>query len=444
MITTIDVEKVKRPEFDKNLTELIGYKPNHWQEIVRKDDYRFKVICVGRRGGKSYYVVYDTKDGLVADMVLPHQKVWVVAPNYDLTQRVWNAIYNLAIGKLNPIIKTIHNTKGDYKIETVLGTIIEAKSAEDPEKLVGAGLTKIIVDEAALVKKKAWEQSLRPTLIDHKGKAIFISTPKGKNWFWELWTKGQDKEEVEWKSWNFTSYENENLDKVELDKVIKDMPDYEYRQEILANFEETAEQIFRKFKEQAIGQLQDPRKGHRYQIGVDLGRKTSYTVISVVDEMTDPYSLVYWERFKIIDWSLQKKRIKEVWDKYPAFRLRVDSTGIGDPIEEELSNDNIRTEPFIYKETTKKQIIDKLSILIQEKRLIYPKIPELLAELETFGREISQETGRIKYKALGHASDDCVNSLALACWGLLDRPRKIIKDEDKTKNYKPISEITGY
>lgn len=256
MAQPLDIKQYKRPEFEKNLSKLTGYKPNNWQKLVREENYRFKIVCAGRRSGKSLYVVHDTKDGIVTDFVLPQQHVWVVAPTYDLTSRVWNEVYHLAISKFKPIIQRIHNTKGNFRLETALGTRIEAKSADEPEKLVGVGLTKIIVDEAALVKQKAWNQSLRPTLIDHKGKALFISTPKGKNWFWELYQKGQQKEEMDWKSWRFTSFENGYLDRNELTEITKDMPEFEYRQEILAEFEETAEQIFRKFKERAIGKFQ--------------------------------------------------------------------------------------------------------------------------------------------------------------------------------------------
>lgn len=456
MVQKIDVSKIKKQGFEEELNILTNYKPNNWQKHLRKEDYRFKVICAGRRSGKTHYVVNDTKDGLVTDLVLPQQHVWVVAPNYDLTQRVWSELFHLAVSKFNPTIKTLHNTKGDFKIETHAGTIIEAKSADEPEKLVGVGLTKIVIDEAALVKEKAWTQSLRPTLMDHRGKALFISTPKGKNWFWQLWEKGQEKAEVEWGSWRYTSYENEYLDREEIDKLVKDMPEFEYRQEILATFEETAEQLFRNVKERTKdwmakygktrlqeGEFIPPKRGHRYQIGVDLGRKTSYSVITVIDEMEYPYPVVYFDRFKTIDWNLQKARIKEVWKKYPALRLRIDATGVGDPFVEGLEDDGIRIDPYIYKEISKKQLIDKTAILIQEGNLIYPPIRILLGEMETFGREISPKTGRIKYKAMGRNLDDTVHSLALASWGLMDKPRKPREKEDK-KPFKPISGITGY
>jgi len=435
----------KKPNFEKEIDRLTKYVPNSWQKIVRTEESRFKVICVGRRGGKTLYVVRDSIDGIVTDLVIPNQYVWIVAPNYDLTQRVWNDLYNLAVSQFKDLVSRINNTKGNYKIETVLGTIIEAKSAEDPEKLVGAGLTKIIVDEAAMVPQKAWTQSLRPTLIDHKGKAIFISTPKGKNWFWELWQKGQQKEEVDWRSWRFTSYDNEYIDKAEIDKLIKDMPDFEYRQEILAQFEETAEQIFRNVLKQAVGQEKEPEKGHRYQIGIDLGRKTSYSVITVIDEMSYPYEVVKIDRFKTVDWNLQIERVKNIWNKYPCLRARVDATGIGDPIIQDLENKGVRVEPYVIKEISKRQYIDKLSIFINDGRIIYPKNQDLINELDTYGREIRKETGRVIYKPLGKFKEDCVSSMALAVWGLPERARKLKKDnEEDKKEYKPRNLITGY
>jgi len=441
---TLNVENIKTADFEKQLDIQTGYKPNSWQKIVREEDARFKVFAVGRRGGKTLYTVKDSKDGLITDLVLPRQYAWIVAPNYDLTQRVWNDLYRLAVTNFKPIISRINNTKGNYKIETVWGTIIEAKSAEDPEKLVGTGLTKIIIDEAAMVPQKAWTQSLRPTLIDHHGKAIFISTPKGKNWFWELWSKGQQKEELEWKSWRFTSYDNEYLDKEEIDKLIKDMPDYEYRQEILAQFEETAEEIFRNVLKQATCQEKEPIKGHRYQIGIDLGRKTSYTVITVIDEMVYPYEAVKIDRFKTVDWNLQVERIKTTWQKYPCLRARVDATGVGDPVIQDLENRGVRIDPYVIKEVSKRQYIDKLSIFINDGRIIYPKNQDLINELDTYGREISKLSGRVIYKPLCKFKEDCVSSMALAVWGLPDKARKVKKDEDKEIKFNPISQITGY
>ena len=173
------------------------------------------------------------------------------------------------------IVRRVNNTKGWYRLETYLGTIIEAKSADEPEKLVGVGLTKLIIDEAGLVKRRAWTQSLRPTLIDFKGEAIFISTPKSKNWFYDIFLKGLDPDDKDWESWNFSSMANTKLPQEELKAIIKDMPTYEYNQEILAQFNESEEQVFRKVKEAIEGEFIKPDKETTYRIGIDLGRKSS-------------------------------------------------------------------------------------------------------------------------------------------------------------------------
>jgi len=441
----IDLDSIKRPEFSKFIEDKIEYVPNDWQKEVRKDNSRFKIICAGRRSGKTLYTVRDSKDGLVTDLLLPGQHVWVVAPNYDLTQRIWNDLYNIAISKFKDIILRIHNSKGNYKIETKLNTIIEAKSAEEPEKLVGVGLTKIIIDEAALVKELAWTQSLRPTLVDHEGKLIMISTPKGKNWFWELWMKGQSEEpdDKEWKSWRFTSYDNNYIKKEELDKIVKDMPEFEYRQEIQATFEENAQQVFRNFKECATGELKDRISGHKYEMGLDIGRKHSYSTITVIDRMTYPYEVVFHDRFRKVSWDLQKLRIKNAWEKYNKPIIRLDATSVGgDIMVEDLETAGMRIEPFIFSEKSKRELIDKAAIFIEDGRIIYPKIKILLDELETYGREIS-DSGRIKYGPMGKHSDDCVDSLALAIWGLPNK-RMIRLFRKKKKKEKPISKVTGY
>jgi hypothetical protein len=160
--------------------------------------------------------------------------------------------------------------------------------------------------------------------------------------------------------------------------------------------------------------------------------------------MVFPYEVVFIDRFKTIDWNLQVERIRSVWQKYPCLRMRVDSTGIGDPIIQDLENKGVRVEPYVIKEVSKRQYIDKLSIFINDGRVIYPKNQDLINELDTYGREIS-EAGRVIYKPLGKFKEDCVSSFALACWDLPERARRIKKDEDdKNKKISPISQITGY
>ena len=416
----------------KKLAEYIEYKPNRWQEELSKSDVRFKVVVAGRRSGKSFYVTRDPKDGVVADLLLPKQSVWVVAPNYDLTQKIWVPIIQLVRFKFPDIVRRIWDTKGSYRLDTILDTTLEAKSAEDPERLVGSGLTKVIIDEAGLIKKKTWYESLRPTLIGTKetavGRAIFIGTPKGKNHFYDLYLDGQNPDKPEWKSWHFTSYENEHLDKKELDKLTQDMPEYEYRQEIMAEFEETAEQLFRNIKKNIQGELiQEAQKNQFYSMGMDLGRKGAYSVISIINKRTG--HLDYFDRFRKISWELQIQRTKYAIEKFRPYPITIDATGVGDPVVEELERAiKKKVSAFVFGEITKKQLIDKLAIWIEKGLVTYPSIPQLLLELERYGREI-MESGKVKYKSIVSVTSDCVMALALAIWSLRELRREGVVDE---------------
>lgn len=411
---------------EKKLREYLRYKPNKWQREVRKSNARFKIIDAGRGSGKTYYVTNDTVDGVVVDFFVPNAKVWIIAPDYSLTQKVWTPLVALARGKLSSCVNKITDTKGSFEIRTALGGFIQAKSAEEPEKLVGERLTKIVIDEAPSVKEKAWTQSLRPTLVGIKGvlaigKAIFIGTPKGKNWYYDLYMKGQDPEEPEWASWQYTSYDNEWLDKKELAKLVKDMPEFEYRQEILAEFKETLEQVFRNIKKNIKGAYQKHDKKCSYLMGVDLGRKHSKTTIFVINEMTNHVD--YFDRFGRVDWEMATNRIKGVYNMYgqPDGCFDATSTG-GDVIHELLLKKGIGLEPFIFHERSKREAINKLAYFIENGKISYPNIDILIKELDSYGREISPKSGRILYRPIGKWADDCVDGLAMAVWNLQDIP----------------------
>lgn len=403
---------------EEKISKLINYSPNKWQAIVRKSNARFKIICAGRRAGKTKFVTEDPRVGLVNWLVKKNKNIWIVAPNYDLTERVWEILIKLLNTKLAPLKRKIVSSRGRQRIETIFGTVLEAKSADDPRSLVGKGLDHLVCDESALISQRAWTESLRPSLLDRKGSGVFIGTPKRKNWFYDLYKKGRNPEEKEYESWQFSSFENEYLDREELDKIVRDMPELEYQQEIEADFLEGVGQFFRKIKDVVKGDLENPDPNHYYYLGVDLGRLRDFTVLTVMDGNTN--QLVYFDRFKEVDWNLQRARIEAVARRFNNAQILIDSTGVGDPILQSLAEIGLAVEDFKLTSISKKQILDKLSILIEQGRISYPEIPELLLELEEFGYWETR-TGRTRYSAPPGKHDDCVISLALACWHLEKR-----------------------
>ena len=79
------------------------------------------------------------------------------------------------------------------------------RSADNPDTLRGEGLDLVIMDECAYMVKETWTEVIRPALSDKEGSALFISTPRGRNWFWTAKRELKDKN---WRNFTFTSYDN--------------------------------------------------------------------------------------------------------------------------------------------------------------------------------------------------------------------------------------------
>ena len=95
------------------------------------------------------------------------------------------------------------------------------RSADNPDSLRSEGIDVLWVDEGGQIKEEAWNLALRPALMDKKGIGIFTGTPKGKNWYFQLWTRGQDKEQPDYQSWSFSSLTNPYIDPAEVEDLSK-------------------------------------------------------------------------------------------------------------------------------------------------------------------------------------------------------------------------------
>jgi len=182
--------------------DFINYVPHNGQKKLHfpSKDWRFCVAVCGRRWGKSVSASVE------AQVVLSqsNKRVWCVAPTYDGSEKIFREIWHKMV-----VEKSMPTTRASYKdqyIEFEWGSVVEGKSADKPDSLVGEGLDLLILDEAAKIKKKTWEMYLRPTLSDRKGSALFITTPQGFNWVYDLYLLGQ-KDEM-WHSFNSPSHEN--------------------------------------------------------------------------------------------------------------------------------------------------------------------------------------------------------------------------------------------
>lgn len=201
----------------------IGYKPHPAQKMFHASESRNRVAACGRRFGKSRMGAGElaveawrakAQARLLEDLGI-RREFWVVGPEYTDSEKEFRALYNWLKKVDAPFDKpgTYYDAhSGDMQISMYGGLyLVLGKSAKHPERLVGEGLSGVIMAEAAKQKERTWTKYIRPTLSDFKGWSIHSSTPEGKNWFYDLYMRGKDPKDIEWESWRFGSWRNPYL-----------------------------------------------------------------------------------------------------------------------------------------------------------------------------------------------------------------------------------------
>ncbi len=351
---------------------------------------------------------------LVTKTLLGHGRLgWWVSPTYGQAKVAWR--YFFLLFRRTGIIRSFN--RSELTVYLILGCRLEFKSADKPDNLRGEGVQALVLDEFADMDPMTWQQVLRPTLMDTKGCACFIGTPKGMNWASKLFFKAQSGDDPEWHAWQYSSYSNPFIDREELKKVEAETPESVVRQEIYAEPMENADAVFRNVEELSTSKPEAAVRGQAYQMGVDLAKYKDFTVISVFKGKRQ----VYLERFNKIDWSLQEKRIFEAAIKYNNADIVVDSTGLGDVVYERLKKLGLRVMPFQITASTKPDLIDTLSVRCDKKELQLLNDPIQKAELKAYAYELTRG-GHLKTNAPSGLHDDTVIAVALATFNEPRRP----------------------
>lgn len=210
------------------------------QTKIAKDSHRFRVVVAGRRFGKTHLAIRE----LAFHAREPQKEVWYVAPSYKMAKNiVWKKLKN-RLQDLNWVQK--HN-ETELTLTLKNGSTICLKGADNYDSLRGVGLDFIVLDEFADIDPQAWYETLRPTLSDKGGKALFIGTPKGiGNWSYELY-QNSTNDPTTWSSHQFTTIEGGNVPESEIAQAQRDLDERTFRQEYLATFETYTGRIYYSF-----------------------------------------------------------------------------------------------------------------------------------------------------------------------------------------------------
>jgi hypothetical protein len=310
--------------------------------------------------------------------------------------------------------------KVDRQIILPGGGWVQVRSADNPDSLRGEGLDFVVLDECAFVREEAWSEVLRPSLSDRQGRALFISTPKGHNWFWRHWLRGNDEQQTDWESWQFTTADNPYMDPAEIEAARANLPERIFSQEYLAEFRDDAGGVFRGVVAAATATEQAQAiASHGYVFGVDWGKHNDFTVFSVIDVTTQEQA--YIDRFNQIDYAVQADRLKTLYGRYRPYTIIAESNAMGEPIIERLQRDGLPVEPFITTNATKKAAIEALALAFERGSLhILPDFVQV-GELQAYEMDRSP-SGLLRYNAPAGMHDDTVIALALAWQGASGGP----------------------
>ena len=236
------------------------------QDQVAKDTHRFRVLCCGRRWGKTTLAVEEIKGVALSK----NARIAYIAPTF---QQARDIAWQMLIKELKPITKKINESRLELEVLNTKGgmSIIALRGWEAIETLRGQFFDFIVIDEVASMRNfnVYWHEVVRPTLTDTVGQVMFISTPKGFNHFYDLFnTKDED-----YQSFHFTSYDNPFIPKEEIDKAGKEIPEDRFSQEYLADFRKTEGLVYKEFlrTEHLVGQGVLPNSVSDVILGIDFG-----------------------------------------------------------------------------------------------------------------------------------------------------------------------------
>lgn len=274
------------------------------QKIIVQDSHRFRVVRAGRRVGKTTFSILEML-GMASQQA--GRNIIYLATTYQQARDIcWTALKSYAE---NAIIK-VNESRLEIEIKSKDGgsSTITLRGWENIETLRGQKVDFIILDEVASMKNfwENWQEIIRPALTDTKGQALFISTPKGYNHFYDLCNL--ELKDPDFKSFHFSSYDNPNLPLEEIEKARKELTDDRFAQEYLADFKKTEGLVYKEFMRDV--HVYEKRMSDEITdilAGVDFGFTNPCAVMTILKD----YSGHYWIEEEYYKTALTEAQIVE-------------------------------------------------------------------------------------------------------------------------------------
>lgn len=339
------------------------------QKEIAKDNHRFRVLCCGRRWGKTTLAVEEIKG--VA--LYKKARIAYIAPTF---QQARDIAWQMLIKELKPIIKRVNESRLELEVLNKDGDIslIVLRGWEAIETLRGQFFDFIVIDEVASMRNfnVYWHEVVRPTLTDRKGQVMFISTPKGFNHFYDLF----NTQDEDYKSFHFTSYDNPHIPKEEIDKAGKEIPEDRFAQEYLADFRKTEGLVYKEFDRARHISDAKPTTVIDTIVGIDFGYTNPSSIIPIKVDSDNHY----WILEEFYKTGQTTEQIAEQAKLYKPTKVYADPA---EPDRTEI----LRKNGLNIRDVSKDIVagVDRVRELFKQSRIhIHPDCKNLIHELETY------------------------------------------------------------
>ena len=409
--------------------EIAGPKLHKGQEravAALTSKAKYITVVAPRQTGKTFLAI----QAMLYWGINEHDSViFFLSPTYAQAKKVMEEMHN-AIGE-SGIVKSYN--RSDFKIVLKTGSVIHFKSTERADNLRGFTGTHMIIDEAAYHGEDIWNSVLKPIMLVLGRKVLFISTPRGNNYFKSMYDRGNDPEQPDYASCRMYYTENPQLDIKELEEARRSLPEHIFKAEYEGSFTDSGQSVFDMEKVTSFHSY--PKPNGKVYMGLDLGRAADYTVATFMDgdgKIVDIY------RNNLQDWSTMVSEIMVLIRKWNATVL-VETNSIGDVIFEQVKKQWSDTHPFVTSNKSKNDIIEGLAVDLNQGQVQIPSqelFQALWFELDIFEYDYSPKTRTIRYAAPKSFHDDTVMSLAIS--------NHCRKSKKSLGNYSYVTKSDGY
>lgn len=395
-----------------------GWTPHPAQREWMLDTHPVKVAACGRRWGKTESLAVETA---ALAILYPGIRQVIVAPTLDQARILFERTLELLQAWAEETGSKVQHRATPYPRVRVHEGEITARSAyRQAHSLRGRSAHRIVVDEAAYLTEEVIPQVLMPMLADTEGQLVLLSTPFGRNHFWQWFLRGQSGDYC--RSFRFPTSTNPHISSAFLQMQKQLLTTRQFAIEYEAQFVDDIGAVFPQTVVEACirPDLAEASPAPALTVaGIDWGRYRDFTALAVLSKGEGQWRAVQVERLPQTGWQAQLERLLQRIGMWGVRTVCCDATGVGDPLAEMLqrrlseSGQSVRVEPVVFTAAAKRSLVESLALAMEQRRIAIPPHPDLLRELHAF-TAIHTPSGHVCLRAQGGEHDDLVTALALA------------------------------